>query len=156
MVAASPRNLVGVSWRRAALFIPVVGGLFVAGRVVDRASSGPNPHRVLPFVLGLLLLLTAITTVQAYYNGSTLLGLLLSLALPLGVLAPTLSVPIRGFGLFLLRLGATIGLLFGSLGHALGVELVTERDTPVEPSRGGQVGLLLLALGLAGWHVAVA
>lgn len=137
---------VGVSRERAGLFTLIAAGLFVGGYLLTELPM---------FELGVaLLVLTAVlTALQAYFNGSITLALLLSAAAPLGFVVESMLPTWRPFHFTMLHLGLSIGLLFGVTGHLIGSQVVTIRDSAPEPSYRGQIAIAALMFVVLGSYV---
>lgn len=143
---------VGASPKRASLFTLVAGAMFVAGVLLNEFAVGRAPGPMFDLGLLLLFLTLVLTAIQAYLNGSTMLALLLSVALPLGfVTEPILHQWHPGL-LEPLHLGLAVGLLFGVTGHLIGAQLTTVRETTSEPSYRGQIALAVLMFSMIGLY----
>lgn len=147
MVRKRHLECVGTSPERAGLFTLIATGLFIAGFLLPEV----------PMVLGLgiaLLVLTAIlTALQAYFNGSVALALVLSVTAPLGFVVESMLPAWRPFLFTMLHLGLSLGLLFGGTGHLIGSQVATIRDGPVDPSYWGQIGISALMFVIIGSYV---
>lgn len=123
--------VVGGSPRRATVFTLVVIAVLLGGWALGDAllSLGSSAVAV---SLALLVVLATCTAIQAKVNGSVLLSLLLSLALPVGVWSGTFftpSRPLRPTALNVLSVAVTFALAFGMTGHLAGMELARWRGT---------------------------
>lgn len=156
MAEAHSHSFVGVNRLRAILFTLVAGAMFAVGVLFTEFVVGRKPGRMFQLGVLLLFLLLVLTALQAYFNGSTALGLLTTIALPFGFWAAAYlpqQRPFRSISLFDLRLGIAVGLLFGVTGHLLGAQLATLRDTASNPSYRGQLALAALMFGFLVWHL---
>lgn len=137
---------VGVSRERAGLFTLIAAGLFVGGYLLTELTM---------FELGIaLLVLTAVlTALQAYFNGSVPLAILLSVAPPFGFVAESMLSTWRPFDVTILHLGLSIGFLFGVTDHLIGSQLATVQDSAPDPSYRGQIAMAALMFVVLGSYV---
>lgn len=133
MPESHTESLVGVSRHRARIFVMVavvlcvVGGLFSETMVYIDAE-----HLVVLAAFGLLTLVAIVTALQALWNGSLVLGVVLSVAMPLGFWAMAFLPQHHSFShqsISILYMGITFALFFGIPGHLLGGALARGRKT---------------------------
>lgn len=139
----------GASRNRFGLWSLVVVAMTAGGVVFRHSTAAIRPERMLALVaITVLASVIVPTAVQATTNGSVVMCVLLSVALPLGFWLPL----IPGDGWFepftLIAIGATAGLLFGALGHAVGAEIVRRVGRAPTPTIRSQFGPLAVFLAV--------
>ena len=147
------RVLVGESPQKAGLFTCLVVAVLIGGLAFgDELLSPDAPHGLVTFVL--LVLLPVSTAMQAIVNRSLVVGLLLTLALPLGVWAGTFGSapnPMRQGNLLTLYIGVFLAVPIGMTGHVVGMELVRKFDMdgriPSAKEQWVAVGVTVLVVG---------
>lgn len=154
MIKFDKRVLLGESPQKTGLFTFLVVAVFIRGLVFgDELLSPDVPPGLVAFVL--FVLLPVGTAIQAFLNRSVVMGLLLSLALPLGVWAGTFGTaphPLRHSNLNALYIGVFFAVVVGMTGHVVGMELIRKLDmagcVPSAKEQWVAVGVTVIVVGL--------